>query len=99
MPMMGRELLASMTIGDFALDEAAGSPASSRAKSPIVMDANSSRPIIGITCYVEEAVRGVRENMPHALLPLSLIHISEPTRRTPISYAVFCLKKKKTKNI
>ena len=26
---------------------------------------------------------------------LSLIHISEPTRRTPISYAVFCLKKKK----
>ena len=29
---------------------------------------------------------------------LSLIHISEPTRRTPISYAVFCLKKKKTIN-
>ena len=28
---------------------------------------------------------------------LSLIHISEPTRRTPISYAVFCLKKKKNK--
>ena len=28
-------------------------------------------------------------------LDLSLIHISEPTRRTPISYAVFCLKKKK----
>src|SRR5680860_674509 len=25
---------------------------------------------------------------------LSLIHISEPTRRTPISYAVFCLTKK-----
>src|SRR5665647_3794767 len=30
-------------------------------------------------------------------LLLSLIHISEPTRRTPISYAVFCLKKKKKK--
>src|SRR5665647_3723133 len=28
------------------------------------------------------------------VLTLSLIHISEPTRRTPISYAVFCLKKK-----
>ena len=28
------------------------------------------------------------------LIRLSLIHISEPTRRTPISYAVFCLKKK-----
>ena len=26
---------------------------------------------------------------------LSLIHISEPTRRRGISYAVFCLKKKK----
>src|SRR5680860_1026139 len=25
------------------------------------------------------------------VLDLSLIHISEPTRRTPISYAVFCL--------
>ena len=29
---------------------------------------------------------------------LSLIHISEPTRRTPISYAVFCLKKKKKRD-
>src|SRR5664279_31499 len=27
------------------------------------------------------------------VLVLSLIHISEPTRRTPISYAVFCLRK------
>ena len=26
---------------------------------------------------------------------LSLIHISEPTRHAQISYAVFCLKKKK----
>src|SRR5680860_1777014 len=29
---------------------------------------------------------------------LSLIHISEPTRRTPISYAVFCLKKQNKQN-
>src|SRR5450756_2903207 len=29
---------------------------------------------------------------------LSLIHISEPTRLGMISYAVFCLKKKKTTN-
>ncbi|MBW6152328.1 hypothetical protein KZ844_21390 [Pseudomonas aeruginosa] len=28
---------------------------------------------------------------------LSLIHISEPTRHLRISYAVFCLKKKKKK--
>src|SRR5680860_1793977 len=33
----------------------------------------------------------------NAVTCLSLIHISEPTRRTPISYAVFCLKKKKNK--
>src|SRR5678816_356836 len=31
----------------------------------------------------------------HAALCLSLIHISEPTRLLSISYAVFCLKKKK----
>eukprot|EP00658_Telonema_sp_P-2_P006613 TRINITY_DN124_c0_g1_i7.p1 TRINITY_DN124_c0_g1~~TRINITY_DN124_c0_g1_i7.p1 ORF type:complete len:111 (+),score=33.55 TRINITY_DN124_c0_g1_i7:83-415(+) len=30
---------------------------------------------------------------------LSLIHISEPTRLLSISYAVFCLKKKKKKKI
>eukprot|EP00658_Telonema_sp_P-2_P023056 TRINITY_DN19233_c0_g1_i3.p2 TRINITY_DN19233_c0_g1~~TRINITY_DN19233_c0_g1_i3.p2 ORF type:complete len:106 (-),score=6.44 TRINITY_DN19233_c0_g1_i3:15-332(-) len=29
-------------------------------------------------------------------MSLSLIHISEPTRLLSISYAVFCLKKKKT---
>jgi putative glutamine amidotransferase len=37
------------------------------------MDANSFRPIIGITCYVEEAVRGVWQSMPHALLPYSYV--------------------------
>ena len=31
------------------------------------------------------------------ILRLSLIHISEPTRLLSISYAVFCLKKKKKK--
>ena len=35
--------------------------------------------------------------MPKKRLRLSLIHISEPTRLGMISYAVFCLKKKKTK--
>eukprot|EP00658_Telonema_sp_P-2_P064318 TRINITY_DN5325_c0_g1_i1.p1 TRINITY_DN5325_c0_g1~~TRINITY_DN5325_c0_g1_i1.p1 ORF type:complete len:113 (-),score=31.46 TRINITY_DN5325_c0_g1_i1:70-408(-) len=32
-----------------------------------------------------------------AVFSLSLIHISEPTRLLSISYAVFCLKKKKKK--
>src|SRR5665647_2445494 len=36
-----------------------------------------------------------KDSVIQRMLPLlSLIHISEPTRRTPISYAVFCLKKK-----
>ena len=35
------------------------------------------------------------EAVTSQIMDLSLIHISEPTRRTPISYAVFCLKKKK----
>src|SRR5660398_55553 len=34
---------------------------------------------------------------PNKQLNLSLIHISEPTRLRRISYAVFCLKKKKKK--
>src|SRR5665213_2865753 len=33
----------------------------------------------------------------HSVMRLSLIHISEPTRQAEISYAVFCLKKKKKK--
>src|SRR5664279_53550 len=38
---------------------------------------------------------GIEDNVEKIYFPadkdLSLIHISEPTRRTPISYAVFCL--------
>src|ERR1035437_5324541 len=37
------------------------------------MDTNPARPIIGITCYVEEAVRGVWASMPHALLPYDYV--------------------------
>src|SRR5660397_62364 len=36
--------------------------------------------------------------LPDKAIDLSLIHISEPTRLRRISYAVFCLKKKKNKN-
>src|SRR5450759_1074534 len=37
-------------------------------------------------------LKGIKDN---EVLYLSLIHISEPTRLGMISYAVFCLKKKK----
>ena len=53
----------------------------------------------------EERERGITINTAHieyesetrhyAHVDLSLIHISEPTRHLRISYAVFCLKKKK----
>ena len=35
------------------------------------------------------------DKIKRALVDLSLIHISEPTRLGMISYAVFCLKKKR----
>ena len=38
-----------------------------------------------------------RMNKNENIMNLSLIHISEPTRQAEISYAVFCLKKKKKK--
>src|SRR5674536_371965 len=40
-----------------------------------------------------------RSAIIQSLYDLSLIHISEPTRLLSISYAVFCLKKKKKKTI
>ena len=38
-----------------------------------LVDTSRARPIIGITCYVEEAVRGVWASMPHALLPYEYV--------------------------
>ena len=39
----------------------------------------------------------LKPSLTQADVLLSLIHISEPTRQAEISYAVFCLKKKKTR--
>src|SRR5678815_1353527 len=39
--------------------------------------------------------KGIYDDQLAAVKKLSLIHISEPTRLLSISYAVFCLKKKK----
>eukprot|EP00658_Telonema_sp_P-2_P037371 TRINITY_DN26880_c0_g1_i2.p1 TRINITY_DN26880_c0_g1~~TRINITY_DN26880_c0_g1_i2.p1 ORF type:complete len:165 (-),score=54.32 TRINITY_DN26880_c0_g1_i2:60-554(-) len=47
---------------------------------------------------IEDVVNDAAGNASGWLLSLSLIHISEPTRLLSISYAVFCLKKKKNKN-
>ena len=42
---------------------------------------------------LENELKGVQDRVKE--IDLSLIHISEPTRLLSISYAVFCLKKKK----
>src|SRR5680860_1092443 len=57
-----------------------------------------NQPVDGGDMGGKDLARGKLETDSRATgagLGLSLIHISEPTRRTPISYAVFCLKKKK----
>src|SRR5664279_5712108 len=54
--------------------------------------------IVGVSTNLGTALRPLLERSTDAALilrsdavvTLSLIHISEPTRRTPISYAVFC---------
>ena len=50
-----------------------------------------------VQALVQELVQVlVQELVLESVLELSLIHISEPTRRRGISYAVFCLKKKRS---
>src|SRR5665648_1200219 len=54
-----------------------------------------------VTTEITVKVKGEfpgKEKIGDTVKGLSLIHISEPTRLGMISYAVFCLKKKKKKN-
>eukprot|EP00658_Telonema_sp_P-2_P047495 TRINITY_DN36130_c0_g1_i1.p2 TRINITY_DN36130_c0_g1~~TRINITY_DN36130_c0_g1_i1.p2 ORF type:complete len:103 (+),score=28.91 TRINITY_DN36130_c0_g1_i1:151-459(+) len=59
---------------------------------------DNSGTAIGICCK-DGVVVGVEKILAYRMMEkgsdLSLIHISEPTRLLSISYAVFCLKKKK----
>ena len=69
---------------------------SNNPKSPII-DLQQQQLLLRMEYeYEKEEFKRQTETMGVARkVKLSLIHISEPTRRTPISYAVFCLKKKK----
>src|SRR5450756_2865855 len=90
----------------FRRTDSGGAPSESGARDAVV----KGRPyvtiikVIGIggagtnaiNRMVDSGVKGVEFI---AVNTLSLIHISEPTRLGMISYAVFCLKKKKQKNV
>src|SRR5678815_3341867 len=59
-------------------------------------NSDGSYSISGTKIFISSGEHDLADNIIH----LSLIHISEPTRLLSISYAVFCLKKKKyTSNI
>ena len=58
-------------------------------------DSNTVERFIDSRQKAYDKVMAENMDIPQIIMGLSLIHISEPTRRTPISYAVFCLKKKK----
>src|SRR5664279_6508658 len=58
----------------------------------LILDEPLSGLDVNTALVLRELVEGLATR-GRMILYLSLIHISEPTRRTPISYAVFCLKK------
>ena len=76
---------------------ACGSPSPSDALKADLENAKSSPDEImdglGSDGFGEEATQALIDKVLE--FDLSLIHISEPTRQAEISYAVFCLKKKK----
>src|SRR5450756_1853245 len=79
--LMAREVIIPLVMPEFTAVQV----------SPLSVERKTPAP--SVPAYRMEGVRGsmAREET------LSLIHISEPTRLGMISYAVFCLKKKKKK--
>eukprot|EP00825_Cyclidium_porcatum_P023128 TRINITY_DN25431_c0_g1_i1.p2 TRINITY_DN25431_c0_g1~~TRINITY_DN25431_c0_g1_i1.p2 ORF type:complete len:155 (-),score=15.61 TRINITY_DN25431_c0_g1_i1:23-487(-) len=74
-----------------------------KSKKPIIINGNPQqrKPLVLLNLHEQLLQSQVSEGKQQQQLPqyilqhLSLIHISEPTRLGMISYAVFCLKKKK----
>ena len=70
----------------------------------VVQQKKSTLPVLMLVTTLEKGNSNLADQPPitgqerttrlMVIISLSLIHISEPTRRYAISYAVFCLKKK-----
>ena len=71
-------------VGVRLMDKNDGNIVLGSAAPDLDLDASSSEQTLNFFAWMEQ-------------IDLSLIHISEPTRQAEISYAVFCLKKKKHK--
>ena len=61
-----------------------------------ILNSGESQGLEEIYIEIEAILLKYPTLFPDDSFDLSLIHISEPTRLLSISYAVFCLKKKKT---
>ena len=61
--------------------------------SSVAVPSGGGAPTVQLT-LTNDLTQGLK-GLPAGDIRLSLIHISEPTRLRRISYAVFCLKKKK----
>ena len=97
---INEKLVQIMLLGQQELNEKLRSPQLRQLKQRIgikyhipPLDSNETRD------YIDHRLRVAGYEPRERPLFLSLIHISEPTRLLSISYAVFCLKKKKIKNI
>ncbi len=58
-----------------------------------IIEAANGKPLL-VAYWFRHDLERITERLHDRHIPLSLIHISEPTRLLSISYAVFCLKKK-----
>ena len=84
--------------GDGTLDEVVTGMMHREKKVPLgYIAAGSTNDFATSLGIPKNMVKAAETAVAGRVFPLSLIHISEPTRQAEISYAVFCLKKKKKK--
>ena len=95
------DMLYAVKLVDYQLDESHDLKAQVDALNPLAYNDQTRLTVIDTNGEVlaDSGSEEIDENHKgrEEVKQLSLIHISEPTRQAEISYAVFCLKKKKKK--